>query len=188
MADVQQFPSDDLGSIDLRKLRETVDEVATPNMDPSESKQSVVLVPRRLEIEIIYVTPEGIRLHGVGYSQIKTGKDRLDAAKMAAGLAAGLPWAVMPPISQGRIWGLANVTVQLQDAPEWVYKWVQEDDDLLTALVGELEAHEARYFRRYFGESSDDSPKPKLVVRPADASSYPSESDLADPTRLVPSG
>jgi len=181
-----KLPSDNLGSIDLRQLKDTVDEVATPEVP--EEDTPVILVPRRLEIEIIYVTPEGNRLHGIGYSQIKTGKDRLDVAKLATQLGGGTPWSVMPALAQGRIWGLSTLTIQLQDGPEWVYKWVQEDDDLLAAIVGELEAHEDRYFRRYPSEGSSDAQKPKLVVRPANPSTYPTESDLSDPTRLVPSG
>lgn len=75
------------------------------------------------------------------------GEQRMRIDRMTATLGGGLPWAQLTPLAQARFHSLAVFSVCVV-APEWVDNAVQEDDDLLFAISGAVEAHAARYFRR----------------------------------------
>ena len=144
-------------SIDLAAIRQELEEERT--------KVESDVIPRALEIEVRYTSPEGASHVANLVSNIKTGEQRSQVSRMAARLTNNTPWELMPPMAQARFWALANISVQLVDPPEWFLRWVEEDDQLLYAVANQLEEHERRFFRGHSTQGDGNPQTDRLVVR-----------------------
>lgn len=125
------------------------------------------LVPRSRSIAICYRDPEGRWHEGTVTSVILGGEGRIQLGVLCAKLARA-PWGTLPPALQSRAYQLAVCTLQLQEPPEWLLRWLQEDDDLLAEVYLALEDHERGYFRRGDGEGAEAARRTDVVVRPLD--------------------
>lgn len=161
-------------SIDLRDLKNTIGQDPNEDMDkPNPSPiQKTAPVPRQQEIILNYTDPDGVAHNATIIAQIKNGQQRVQVGRLAAVMVDNVPWGTLPPIVQARVWALSNVTIGLNNPPEWVLKWIQEDDSLLFGLSQELEEHESTYFRGYIGEGAENQEQQRVVIRKADPSAY----------------
>ena len=144
-------------SINLSAIRKELEE--------EKQLTEMTVMPRSLDIEVRYTSPEGEHYTVILNSSIKTGEQRAQVVRTAAKLSGGTPWELMPAIAQARLWALANVSVQIVDPPAWFYKWVEEDDQLLWGIANQLEEHERRFFRGDSPSRDGNSQSSRLVVR-----------------------
>ena len=149
-------------SIDLRSLKSEIENAEKVDY----AQPTVAVVSRDLEIEVRYMDPSGTPHVGVVISRIKTGQQRAQVGQIAASLTNGAPWESLPPVIAARTWALANSTIHLQDPPDWVLKWMQEDDSLLFGLATQLEEHESTYFRGHPEQGKGAEGEQRVVVRP----------------------
>ena len=163
-------------SIDLRTLKTAIETTESSDFTAT----TVAVVPREMELEIRYSDPDGESHVGVVISAIKTGQQRVQVGQMAASLSNGAPWESLPPVTAARIWALATVTIQLQSPPDWVLKWMQEDDNLLFGLANQLEEHESTYFRGHPEQGTQNAQQPRVVVRKKNPSAYSGESGASN--------
>lgn len=125
------------------------------------------LVPRSRSIEIRYRDPEGRWHEDTVTSVILGGEGRIQLGVLCGKLARA-PWASLPTGMQSRVYQIAVCTLQIKEPPEWLLRWLQEDDDLLAEVYLALEDHERGYFRRGDGESAEAARRADVVVRPLD--------------------
>lgn len=129
-------------SMDLRTL----------GTNDSQQEQEQELTPRSLPVTVEYTDPEGSSHRAVCESRIMTGDERILCDRRAS-LLAQIPLSDLGDYARARCEALALVSTQLRDIPDWLNKWVQEDDRLLFALREELERHTLRFFWGDNGES-----------------------------------
>jgi hypothetical protein len=134
-------------TVDLTEVAKGADVPTAPTEGPSRQGE---LVEREEEFTVRYVTPTGELKEAVVRSRImdKPDRDRLD--RLVA-MNAGGPVDSLP----GQGWRLIStfrVAIQLVEPPRWLLDAVQEDDDLLLAIMGGLERHRLQYFRGDDGE------------------------------------
>lgn len=144
-----------------------------------KTKKSNDAIPREMELDLTYTDPEGQSYRTVVVSRIKTGEQRIQVGQIAAGLVSGSNWPSLPTAIQARVWTLANLTVQVAEAPDWLLRWAQEDDQLLFGVAQELEAHELRYFRGHPEQGEGDEVVSRVAISPVDA---PAGGSFASPT------
>lgn len=148
--------------MDLRGARKLGDQPA-----PAESP----LTPRELALRIVYTSPEGKRHEAVAVSRIMDAADRATWNRIRTGLVRenGGDLASLPLVEQARIHAFSMIAVQLREPPEWIERWVGQDDALLMQLFEACEGHSARYFRRDAGASAEDAARSRVSIAPADA-------------------
>lgn len=130
--------------------------------DPTAQAEQV-LVPRKRPANIRYHEQSATVVLVVPDGAQRTHIDRLTAT------LSGQPWGRLSPLAQARFAALASFAVCVENPPQWVEEAVQEDDELLFALAGQLEAHASAYFRRDDGASDAGAGAPRVVVAFADA-------------------
>lgn len=141
-----------MGTLDLRAARDATD----------PQKETRALIPRERVAHVTYHEQQAtVMLHA------PTGDQRTHIDRMAATLA-GVVWERLSPRAQARFHALATFAVCVADAPPWMEEAAQEDDDLLFALAGHVEAHASAYFRRADDEGGEGEGRPWVVVALAD--------------------
>jgi len=140
-------------ALDLRQLK---DEAQT---DPVATEP----LGREHQFTVSYASPDGKNHKDDLVSKIMDGDERVLVARIAA-RRAGVPWEHMPATHAARIWAIATIAVQLRDPPDWVSKWVMEDDTLLFSIFDVLQTHDSFFFRGDRSESSEDAEKPRVAV------------------------
>lgn len=125
--------------LDLRSIKEQSADAADK---PAE------LLSREMPVRIRYLTPEGEQLECKVFSRVLDGNERAQVARMEAKMAGGEHWECVSEVQRMRFHMLAVIAVQIRDYPEWLMKWIQEDDALLAAIHRHCEVHDLRYFRR----------------------------------------
>ena len=143
--------------LDLRDIRRQAEALGTPTPEAE-------LTPREQPIDIKYRNPDnGKLLDARVISRIMNGEERATVARVEA-LLARVAWDAIPPVQRGRFHMLATCEVMLRDKPDWLMKWLQEDDELLTRIYGALEVHETAYFRRDVDTSEDEEGEARVSV------------------------
>jgi len=163
---------------------ESIDLLAMKKEAMGHTFEQALIVPREREFDVKYTAPDGNNYAATLVSSIKTGDDRILVGQMAAQMARGAIWVSLPPATQARIWALANVAVQLEEPPEWVLEWSQEDDSLLYGISRVLEVHESTYFRGHGEEGPGPTESPRLEILerdPADGSGIPRPTSTPSP-------
>lgn len=128
----------EIKGLDLRKLKE--DAVAP-------SATATAATPRRVSIPVEYTDPDG-RVHTATLqAKILDGDERFRQAKMAVDMLQGATWDATPPLYRQRAYMISWLTFALTSPPDWVFTWMQQDINLLTAVYAEVELHEQLYFR-----------------------------------------
>jgi len=125
--------------------------------------ETVQLIPREITLNIAYTAPTGERYDSAVRSRIPDGDGRMMIDRRTAVLA-GVPWSQLSEYAQARITALATISVYLIDMPDWVNQWIQEDDDLLFTLRGEVESHALAWFRSVMGESATDEESSRVSI------------------------
>ncbi len=144
--------------LDLRSLKSHGD--AAP---PLEEKSSPPLVEREHVFELSYNGPDGQTYKSSITSQIMDGDERISVARIAA-RRADVKWDLLPQAQAARIWAQSTIAVQLRNPPDWLSRWVMEDDALLFACFDVCSAHESEFFRNGAGEGSEGSGAPRVSV------------------------
>jgi len=155
------------GALDLTEIRRRGQTEAAP--DPAQK-----LTPREHSFVVRYVAPDGEQHQETVTSRILSGDERLEVGRIAAALAA-TRWDTLPPSQQARTWAMAECSVALREPPEWLSRWISEDDALLFGVYEEVQAHERRYFRRDDPAGGADSQEPRVAIDPIDAPSTAQE-------------
>jgi hypothetical protein len=141
-----------LGTLDLRTVARDTDPARTQStLVPRERPANITYHER--QATVILVAPDG--------------SQRTHADRLAATLS-GVPWSSLSPLAQARFHSLAVFAVCIREAPEWLDKAAQEDDELLFALAGAAEAHALKYFLRDDGSGEGTESGPRVVVALAD--------------------
>ena len=146
--------------MDLRNLN---------NETETNETNEVQLIPREITLTLSYTTPTGERYDSAVRSRIPDGDGRMMIDRRVA-ILAGVPWSQLSEYAQARITALATVSVYLVDMPDWVNQWIQEDDDLLFTLRGEVESHALAWFRSVMGESATDEEASRVSISTSYAS------------------
>ena len=151
------------------RSRESIDLLALKKEAQGQNSTEPGIVPREQEFDVRYHAPDGETHASTLISEIKSGDGRVLVGQLAAQMARGAIWVSLPPATQARVWALANITIQLQEPPEWVLRWCQEDDSLLYGVSRVLEVHESDYFRGHgeSGEALEESSRLEIITRPA---------------------
>lgn len=121
------------------------------------------LVSRDHTFEITYQSPDGKTHTSSVVSRIMDGDERIDVARIAA-RRADVEWSKLPSAQAARIWAQATVAVQLRDFPDWLAKWVMEDDSLLFACFDMCTIHEQEFFRNGVGEGAQGPETARIRV------------------------
>lgn len=158
---------------------ESIDLLAMKKEAQGHTSVDFAIVPREREFDVRYTAPDGNDYATTLVSSIKTGDDRILVGQMASQMARGAVWVSLPPATQARIWALANIAVQLQEPPEWVLQWSQEDDSLLYGISRVLEVHESSYFRGHGEQGSQSQESSRLEILERDTSA---DSGIPRPT------
>lgn len=132
------------------------------NLVPKE-EQVKPLVKREIAIKLEYIDPEGMKHNASILSRVPDGDGRLKIDRQVALLAGGL-WSGFSPYSQARIEALAQLSVQLIHAPEWLNKWIVEDDELLFSLFEEVKKHNSLFFRSGLGQGEGVETVQRVVI------------------------
>lgn len=143
--------------LDLTKVREHAEEAG-------EQEKTKTLVSRTHEFEVRYTDPDGDPHQHVLSSKILSGPDRNIVARMAA-IMAGCVFAHLPVNEQNRFLALSRVEVAVKEQPDWVQRWIGEDDVLLGAIFGEVEAHRLEYFPGDVSEGMETAVKSRVQIR-----------------------
>lgn len=123
------------------------------------------LTPREITFTVRYTDPEtGLLLETSVVSRIMTATERATAARMVAQMVGGSGWESVPILHRGRFHALSVCCCQLRDAPDWLMKWLSEDNVLLDALYTECEKHEIFFFRGGYQESEGDQGTKGLAI------------------------
>lgn len=140
--------------MDLRNLN---------NEAETAQAETIQLIPREITLNLAYTAPTGERYDSTVRSRIPDGDGRMMIDRRTAVLA-GVPWSQLSEYAQARITALATISVYLIDMPDWVNQWIQEDDDLLFTLRGEVESHALAWFRSVMGESATDEESSRVSI------------------------
>ena len=143
--------------MDLRDMQELGKDKA-----PDQSE----LASRERVLVINYTSPDGEKYRHEIVSRIMDGDDRLRQPIIASELSRGRPWSSLPADAQLRFNALAACSVQLKSPPEWLNKWLMEDNSLLFVIYAQLQEHESEYFRFNVGASETDQGDPRISVSP----------------------
>lgn len=133
---------------DLRGIREAASQ--------SPVTEDASLTAREETWTLKYRDPTGREHSAQVVSRIMTGEERTRVDR-TAGIMAGCTWSNLPPGSQARFVALAQVAIQLREPPDWVERWVMEDNALLFSLFAKLQEHESFFFRGNENEGETDS-------------------------------
>lgn len=140
--------------MDLRNL---------PSETQHDAEESIALIPREISLTLNYLAPTGERFNDVLRSRIPDGDGRMQIDRRIA-ILAGVPWGQLSDYAQARITALAIISVYIVEIPDWVNQWIQEDDDLLFTLRGEVDAHSVAWFRSIMGESAADESASRVSI------------------------
>ena len=121
------------------------------------------LIPREITLTLNYLAPTGERFTESVCSRVPDGDGRMQIDRRIA-ILAGVPWGQLSEYAQARISALAILSVYIVDMPDWVNQWIQEDDDLLFTLRGEVDAHSVAWFRSVMGESATDESASRVSI------------------------
>ena len=153
--------------LDLSALRRKAEE----ELQNHDSKQAAAENPaaaitkRTITLKIHYPTPgTGETLTADVQSRIMTGDERRMAHRMEVMLAGGINVAAMSIHAQNRLRALSVCSTQLREAPEWLLKYLEEDDTLLFSVFSALEEHDSRYFFRDGGTGEGAAAARRLAV------------------------
>lgn len=160
--------------LDLARMRDDIAEA-----ERERRVDAKPLAAREETFGVRYAAPDGSVHEATLTSRIMSGDERLLAARMAAGMAAG-PWDRLPLAHQARIWQMATVTVQLRDPPRWLLRWITEDAVLLASVYEQLERHELLFFRPDGGEGSPGEDARRVDVATLCPSAGAPQPDRAD--------
>lgn len=152
--------------MDLRKMQELGKDKA-PDQSALASRERVLVLN--------YTSPDGEKYRHEIVSRIMDGDDRLRQPIIASELSRGRPWSSLPIDAQLRFTALSACSVQLRDPPDWLNKWLMEDNSLLFVLYAQLQDHESEYFRFNLGTSEEDSPDPRISISPVKPSNSTGE-------------
>ena len=133
------------------------------------------LVPRELQIRVLYTAPDGLAHEAVVVSRILTMDERAQVARARSIMTGGRTWESFALDDQAWITAAALVSVQLRDLPAWLAKWGVTDIRLLMALYEACEGHASRYFRGDVGAGKADTGGPRILVSPVGAPTDPTE-------------
>jgi hypothetical protein len=154
--------SDKGPGLDLRAAAAAASRVPTTGADAAMA-QVLRLVPREIQIQLSYTDPDG-QPHAASVStRILSGDQRLSVSRMAAGIV-GVSWDSAPPIAREMAWSLSWLQHCLQDPPEWILHWCQEDSYLRVGIYEEVMKHELRYFHGDDGAGGPSSPESRIRV------------------------
>lgn len=142
-------------------LREVVDDAR--NFEEA-SAERFELLPRELEFNIEFSAPDGKIYNEVLTSQIMDGDDRLTQQRVIQKLCAGVLFDNLAYAEKLRIEALSRCLTQIKDVPDFVAKWVGEDDQLLSELNRILVEHETRYFRGNARKSSEGEVEKRISI------------------------
>lgn len=137
--------------LDIRKVAEQAKQHVAPDTGSPVATASPqeVLVPRRLAIDVTYFSPDtNEKLSATVFSHVPDQAVKTYIMRTEADLCAGRPFGLLPPDKQAWVQMIARVSHQVKDAPEWLYKWMAEDDELLGWLANYCLIHENLFFRR----------------------------------------
>lgn len=149
----------------MAKAEETIDLLSIRKSGEQEPEPEDDLVPREVQLRIVYTDPKGVRHEGMVTSRILDADEKAAVGRSAA-IMAGSPWDNFPPAQQIRMMGLATCAHQLRDPPDWLNRWIGVDENLLMTIYSHLERHTAFFFGAD-NEASTSAARPsRLVVTP----------------------
>lgn len=146
-------------AINLREMKEEA------TKEPVVLKEEKKYTEREISFNVDYNSPEGELLSARVTSKILDGKGRTLKARVMAQLLGGYRPDSLWQDDLYRMEAISRVATQIVDLPEWLDKWVQEDNELLVRVSSILSEHETRYFRLddREGEGSEKSARISIV-------------------------
>lgn len=137
--------------LDLRQMAKKAEQHIAPEtgVPVTTASPQEVLVPRNQPIDVTYYSPEtGEKLSATVMSKIPDRNLKTLMMRTEADLCAGRPMSMLSADRQAWVQMLARVVHQVSDAPDWLYKWLAEDEELLGWLANYCMIHENLFFRR----------------------------------------
>ncbi len=125
------------------------------------------LVKREIAIKVEYIDPEGQKHIDAIISRVPDGDGRLKIDRQVALLSGGM-WANMPVYSQARLEAIATLAIQLISPPDWLSKWIVEDDDLLFSVWEGAKEHTTLFFRSSVAKSATGEEIKRVVIHSED--------------------
>mgnify|MGYP003110106286 CR=1 FL=1 len=125
------------------------------------------LIPREMNVNLKYTSPDGVVHECTLVSKIPDGDERMLIDRRTASLA-GVSWNTLSEYARARCEGLALISVQVRNIPDWLNEWVTQDDDLLFNVKGVCERHSLVYFRSNRTESEGEEATPRIQVHAGD--------------------
>ena len=114
-------------------------------------------------LDLDHVSDPDAILSGIITSRVPGGDEFTKMSIFVSRLTGGQAWHTFPPGDQRRFIMLATCAYQIIDAPPWLWKRLEEDADLLTAVCGRLVEHQTSFRLRgrdpKTGEGSPKQPK-----------------------------
>jgi hypothetical protein len=148
--------------VDLTEAAKGADVAKAPATGPHRKGD---LVEREEPLTIRYVTPTGETKEAEVVSRVMGREDRDRLDRIVASNTGGIPLVCFPE-NGWRLRSEFRVALQLVEPPKWLLEAVGEDDALLGAIVGVLEAHSLRYFLGDDGEGGPVAIATHVEVRP----------------------
>lgn len=152
-------------AVDLRTLAatakaEVADAKKSPTLGMNESR--VELTPREIVFTVSYDSPEGKDLNASLKSRVLDADGRMAKMRIVAQLTRGVDVDQLSQEDHYRVDALARLSVQLLDAPEWVFEAAGMDLELLIKINSILLEHETRFFRGNTRKGEADTLKERV--------------------------
>ncbi len=149
---------------DIRRLGEVAPGPAAAEQGPP---------PERDHLFVLRVRTGGATLEGPCTSRIPDTDERLAIGRARARLAGGLPWESLDPETRVLIDAQVLVAFCLVDRPEWLDRVLAERPDVLLTVYGEVQRHEAEFFRRHLQAGGGPEGAPLVQVVPVPGAALP---------------
>lgn len=123
--------------------------------EESKGAPPATLTPRKRNLRINYMDPQGEWYGATVVIRAPDGEDRDKIAVLRAKLTGGVGFGAFAPEDQDRFIALANVAILIEPMPPWLDKAFTENNELLFKVGTEVALHGARYFRGDLGEGQE---------------------------------
>lgn len=132
---------------------------------PTVEKTVVKLTPRKLGLPLEYRDPEtGEVRKTVLISVVPDRKMKEAITRDTVKRTMGLPWGAIPDYTREMIVMRAQILIQIEDAPDWFDRWVEQDDVLADGVFGGCAKHTNAYFRGGLPAGLPGQGRPGMVV------------------------
>lgn len=128
-----------------------------------KNQEETVLIPREISVNLKYTAPDGQMYECNLISRIPDGDERMIIDRRVASLS-GVSWNTLSEYARARCEGLALISVQARNIPDWLNEWVTQDDTLLFNVKGVCERHALVYFRPSNPASEEEEGEPRVSI------------------------